>query len=300
MRSSFQPLNRQGKGFTLVELMVVIAIILVLMAASVGVVFKFLSSQKQAATQRTVDQVNSAIERVLKNIRTRAHTDYASLQTAYKAELASVGQALATNGLIGLSEPNRIAELMYVNLQIARTFPKHFGFVSNSTTSLKVFNTSTATVLSSEDEALKTLIFEPVVENWRPNGVTRVKLDFINNKFAGLASNPVNAIPSLIQSRPAGVSVNPNLTNFLSQYSIDQIKIFNSACLLIALESNSDGLKGENLGSAVMTDNSTGSPIRYLATGDGQPICFQLKYLDSKSGGSNSVVGTVSVNLLVP
>ncbi|MFN6049517.1 MAG: hypothetical protein ACK47R_01675, partial [Planctomycetia bacterium] len=76
------------------------------------------------------------------------------------------------------------------------------------------------------------------------------------------------------------------------------IEIQNSACLLMALEANPDGLKGENLGSAIMTDSASG--VRYLATGDGQPIGFQLRYLDSASGGSKSVVGTVTVELIVP
>ncbi len=66
--------SNKRTGFTLVELLVVIAIIVILVSLSAGGVFKFLSYQKQAATARTVDQVNSAIERVLKNIRAKAHS----------------------------------------------------------------------------------------------------------------------------------------------------------------------------------------------------------------------------------
>ena len=79
----------KSKAFTLIELLVVIAIIMVLVSLSAGGIFKVLSYQKQAATARTVDQVNSAIERVLKNIRAKAHSDYAN--TPVKPVLASIG-----------------------------------------------------------------------------------------------------------------------------------------------------------------------------------------------------------------
>ena len=66
----------------------------------------------------------------------------------------------------------------------------------------------------------------------------------------------------------------------------------------MALEANPDGLKGELLGTAVTIDSAT--KARYISTADGQPIGFQLRYLDSQAGGSKSVVGTVTVELIVP
>jgi hypothetical protein len=64
----------------------------------------------------------------------------------------------------------------------------------------------------------------------------------------------------------------------------------------MALEANPDGLKGELLGTAVTTDPVT--KARYIATADGQPICFQLRYIDSQAGTSKSVVGSVTVELI--
>ena len=262
MRSSLQPLNRQGKGFTLVELMVVIAIILVLMAASVGVVFKFLSSQKQAATQRTVDQVNAAIERVLKNIRTNSQTNFTS--SAIKSPISDMGINLQALGIIGLKEPIRRDMLTYVDLQIARSFPQSFASI---------------------DSLVIPVNFEPLVDSTKKNNLNLSFNSVMGQaKYSSLTSN-FKAISSLVQARKG-----------LSQPSSSQIE--NSACLLMALEANPDGLKGENLGSAIMTDSTSG--VRYLATGDGQPIGFQLRYLDSASGGSKSVVGTVTLELIVP
>ena len=112
-------LNKRS-GFTLVELLIVIAIIAILVSLSAGGVFKFLSYQKQAATDRTKEQVNSAIERVLKNIRAKAHSDYPT--TPVKSILTSIGVNLGVN-LVGIREPNRRDELVFVDLQIARSFP---------------------------------------------------------------------------------------------------------------------------------------------------------------------------------
>lgn len=245
-------------GFTLVELLVVIAIIAILVALSAGGVFKFLSYQKQAATAKTVDQVNAAIERVLKNIRAKAHTDYAT--TPVKAVLTSIGVNLGVN-LVGIREPNRRDELVFVDLQIARSFPLNFNNINGLN---KI-----------------TVNFIPVVN--------MANQSVINSSFnSAMPLNLVtslNVIPSIIQA-------------FIGVTGTPSTDIQNAACLLMALEANPDGLKGELLGTAVTTDPAT--KARYIATADGQPIGFQLRYLDSQAGGSKSVVGTVTVELIVP
>lgn len=254
--------SNKRTGFTLVELLIVIAIIAILVALSSGGVFKFLSYQKQAATTRTVDQVNSAIERVVKNIRTKAHSDYPN--TPVKSELNSIGSTLQNNvpSLIGIREPNRRDEMVFVNLQIVRSFPLNFNSINSAN---KV-----------------TVNFVPIVN--------MANQPIINSKFntpilASTLITNLNIIPSIIQAYN-GVTGTPSL------------EIQNAACLLMALEANPDGLKGEFLGTAVKTDSA--SKARYITTADGQPICFQLKYLDSQVGGSKSVVGTVTVELIVP
>ena len=253
-------LNKRS-GFTLVELLIVIAIIAILVALSAGGVFKFLSYQKQAATAKTVDQVNAAIERVLKNIRTKAHTDYPT--TPVKAVLTSIGVNLGVN-LVGIREPNRRDELVFVDLQIARSFPLNFNNINGvnkiTVNFIPVVNTANQSVINSS------------FNNW------------IGLSPSTLVTN-LNVIPSIIQAY-IGVTGTPSAD------------IQNAACLLLALEANPDGLKGELLGTAVTTDPVT--KARYIATADGQPIGFQLRYLDSQAGGSKSVVGTVTVELIVP
>lgn len=263
-------------GFTLVELLIVIAVIVVLVSLSAGGVFKFLSFQKQAATARTVEQVNAAIERVLKNIRAKAHTDYPT--TPIKSLLTSIGSNLQNNvpSLIGIREPNRRDELVFVDLQIARSFPLNF-------TSLNAQFTAPLTY--------KSIVNFVSVFNVANNSSTNSR--FNNAITPSTFVTNLNVIPSIIQAFQTEKAYRVN--NVLADPSPE---IQNAACLLLALEANPDGLKGELLGTAVTTDPV--SKARYIATADGQPIGFQLRYLDSQAGGSKSVVGTVTVELFVP
>ena len=261
-------LNKRS-GFTLVELLIVIAIIAILVALSAGGVFKFLSYQKQAATAKTVDQVNAAIERVLKNIRTKAHTDYPTtpLRTIStplapsKSVLIRIGDSLQGFNFIGIREPNRRDELVFVDIQIARSFPLNFASI-NSANKVTV---NFVPVLNVANQAVINSSFN-----------SAMPLNLVTS---------LNVIPSIIQA-------------FIGVTGTPSPNIQNAACLLLTLESNPDGLKGELLGTAVTTDPVT--KARYIATADGQPIGFQLRYLDSQAGGSKSVVGTVTVELIVP
>ena len=258
-------------GFTLVELLVVIAIIVILVSLSAGGVFKFLSYQKQAATARTVDQVNSAIERVVKNIRAKAHSDYAttplnkSTVVGVPPVLKQIGDSLGSN-LIGIREPNRRDELVFVDIQIGRSFPLIFSDISAN----YIFYKS------------PTNIYRLVAFN-SDGTKNNANTDTINLAFNKDTTSKV--IPSIVQA-------------FNSITGAPSLEIQNSACLLMALEANPDGLKGELLGTAVTTDPVT--KARYIATADGKPIGFQLKYLDTQAGGSKSVVGTVTVELIDP
>jgi prepilin-type N-terminal cleavage/methylation domain-containing protein len=270
--------SNKRTGFTLVELLVVIAIIAILVALSAGGVFKFLAYQKQVATDRTKDQVKAAIERVLKNIRTKAHSDYPN--TPLKSLLTLIGFNKLQNNvpsLIGIREPNRRDELVFVDIQIARSFPLIFSDISANYIFYKL--------LDGKYFRLPTDIYRFVA--FKPDG-TRNNVNLVTTDTINLAFNfdtTSKVIPSIVQA-------------FNSITGAPSLEIQNSACLLMALEANPDGLKGELLGTAVMTDPVT--KARYIATADGQPICFQLIYLDTQAGGSKSVVGTVTVELIDP
>jgi len=274
------------KAFTLIELLIVIGIIMILVSLSAGGIFKVLSYQKQAATDRTKEQVNSAIERVLKNIRAKAHTDYASISTnnsSLSTVLRSIGQNLQSANLIGIREQNRRDELVFVDIQIARSFPLIFSDIRD---------TSANYIFYELPQSPQPRYFRLPIDIYRlvafnPDGSINSVNSHKINYFAFNQDTTSNVIPSIKQA-----------FNSITGTSPPSLDIQNSACLLMALEANPDGLKGEFLGTAVKTDSV--SKVRYIAAADGQPICFQLKYLDSQAGGSKSVVGTVTVELIDP
>jgi len=253
-------------GFTLVELLIAIAIITVLVSLSAGGVFKFLSYQKQAATAKTVDQLNMAIERVLKNIRAKVHLEYPS--TPIRSILTKIGTNLQSSNLIGTKEPTRMGELVFSDLEIARAFPLLFNSI-NAANPITVSFTQTS-------------VF--------PGNTVKIN-NYFNSEIPttpGLLLSYLNVIPSIVNAKKSISKIPPNPST----------EIQNSACLLMALEANPDGLKGESLGSAVTFDSDSGA--RYIVTGDGQPITFQLRYLDVSSSSSASLVGTVTVEIVVP
>jgi prepilin-type N-terminal cleavage/methylation domain-containing protein len=270
--------SNKRSGFTLVELLIVIAIIAILVSLSAGGVFKFLSYQKQATTARTVDQVNSAIERVVKNIRAKAHSDYPT--TPVKSLLTSIGSNLQLANFIGIREQNRRDELVFVDLQIAKSFPLKFSDISAS----KIPFIFSPPVIFPPNLSVSSRFIafnlDGTINNFNSNT--------INKEFD--KDTTAKVIPSIVQAFSGVIPTNQNTPEIVA--------LENAACLLLALESNPDGLKGELLGTAVTTDPAT--KARYIATADGQPIGFQLRYLDSQAGGSKSVVGTVTVELIVP
>jgi prepilin-type N-terminal cleavage/methylation domain-containing protein len=275
--------SNKRTGFTLVELLVVIAIIVILVSLSAGGVFKFLSYQKQVATDRTKDQVNAAIERVLKNIRTKAHTDYASISTnnsSFSTVLRSIGKNLQSGNLIGIREQNRRDELVFVNIQIARSFPLKFSDLSAS----KIPFIYNSPVIFPPNLSVRSRFIafslDGTINNFNSNA--------INKEFD--LDTTAKVIPSIVQAFSGVISTNQNTPEIVA--------LENAACLLMALEANPDGLKGELLGTSVTTDPATRA--RYISTADGKPIGFQLRYLDLQAGGSKSVVGTVTVELIVP
>jgi type II secretory pathway pseudopilin PulG len=264
------------KAFTLIELLIVIGIIMILVSLSAGGIFKVLSYQKQAATDRTKEQVNSAIERVLKNIRAKAHTDYPTTPLN-KTVLKQIGDKLRDFNLIGIREQNRRDELVFVDIQIARSFPLIFSDISAN---YIFYELPQPRYFRLPIDIYRLVAFNP---DGSINSVNSHKINYL----AFNQDTTSNVIPSIKQA-----------FNSITGTSPPSLDIQNSACLLMALEANPDGLKGEFLGTAVKTDSA--SKVRYIAAADGQPICFQLKYLDSQAGGSKSVVCTVTVELIDP
>lgn len=131
--------NRQRsprRGFTMVELMVVIAIIALLMSLSVGAMFSFIASAREAATATTIAKVNKLLQERVEGLRQMDFTDAAqrsSVANGVSVELADVmvrkfrmKRAFPQNLTEALgNDPQRYSSLTVLNSPPATYVPKY-------------------------------------------------------------------------------------------------------------------------------------------------------------------------------
>lgn len=243
-------------GFTLVELLVVIAIIAILASVSAGVVIKFFGAQKNNATENTVKLLQTAMDRVVNNIHRRSQQDFNILPAAKKLEYKTIADSLIIANVIGVREPARSQMVVYQNIQLFRNFPK---------------------TRSEIDTANKT---------------------FFSVSVVNLPQPPYVNLPSYVNAYGFVPSIKKKLYELIvteggdfSQLSDSEV---NSALLLLALESNPDGLKREDLGSALTFK----AKIPFIATASTDPIQFGFKVNQDPSSNASALKGTYSIEFI--
>lgn len=104
------------RGFTLIELMVVITIIAALVALSASAVLKFIQVQQTTNTQSTLDRVQSQLAKAWSKVKDQAFKEAPSLAA----------------GLAG-TDPNAAnrAKMIYVKLKMRQAFPMNFAEALN-------------------------------------------------------------------------------------------------------------------------------------------------------------------------
>lgn len=243
-------------GFTLVEVLVVVAIIAILAAVSAGVVIKFFGAQKNNTTENTVKLLQTAIDRVVNNIHRRSQQDFNILPAAKKLEYKTIADSLVTANVIGVREPARSQMVVYQNIQLFRNFPKNI-------TEIDSVNKTTFPV---------SVINSPPYDNL-PAYVTAY----------GFVPSIRKKVYELIVTE-GGDFVSAQLTD----------AEVNSALLLLALESNPDGLKREDLGPALTFKGK----IPFIATASTDPIQFGFKVNLDPSSNASALKGAYSIEFI--
>jgi prepilin-type N-terminal cleavage/methylation domain-containing protein len=109
-------------AFTLVELMVVIAIIAALIALTAGGVMKYIGSQMRANTQGTLDKTQSQLNKAWSKVKDQA----------YSEKIDPVVEAWIQANLSGTdaNSPGR-TRVLYVKLKLRQVFPMNFNEAIN-------------------------------------------------------------------------------------------------------------------------------------------------------------------------
>lgn len=236
-----KPESQIAAGFSLVELMVAIAIIGVLAAISAGVVIRFLGSQKNTNTENTVKLLNTALVRVLDNLHRRSQQDFNLLPANQKGLLDTVAANLGSG--LGVREPARRQLVVYQNIQLFRNFPQTLAEISTNKVSAK------------------------------PGYPATLNLNYV---------------PSILKKYQETITAEGGDFSKLTPEEV------NSALLLMALETNPDGLKREDLGPALVFK----SKVPYIVNGSQEPIQFSFKYNQDPSAGATALKGAYSIEFV--
>jgi len=280
--------SRKLKAFTLVELLVTIAIIGILVAILGGAGVKWMAWQRDPTNPNsnvslTMNNIKQAVKRITQDIQQKSKTDYQALSPTDKIYYQTLANDLFNRNsitnpatlpdvVIGENDPMARSIQVFANMQIARNFPTLVRTISSNFNPVCDFDFNIDSVPYQSTSKLKGLVLTANSKNY-------------NNFYAGMAPS------SITQQLLTANTIKKNAPVAASTPNRDS-----SACLLVALESHPKGLKVEDLGSGVISIDS--SNARIIQAGS-TVIYHKIHYVDAADNAADKSfkVGSLRVDI---
>ena len=272
MLLSANALKLVRKGLSLVELMVVVLIIGILAAVLGGAVVKWMAWQRDPTNPNsnvslTINNIKQAVQRITQDIQQKARQEFQALSSNDKFYYQNLGNDLfARNGagpnvLISETEPTSRAIMVYMNTQLVKYFPLSVASITAGIPSYSNISFNTGSPLIP---GALTMTSPPT----NPRNY--------NNFFLPIPSLLQSAMPavSLTQQLLVANSIKQNASGISAPSSNNRNS---SACLLLALENHPKGIKAEDLGAGVISQDTSGA--RFIFPG-GVVVYHKLHYVD--------------------
>lgn len=128
MRARFERSRKARRGFTLVELLVVVTIIAALAALSASAVMKFIEVQQNNNTQSTLDRTQGELSKAWSKVKDQAYKEAIPSNVAswIQSNLAQLPNEPPDNTA-------RRVRVLYVKLKLVQAFPMNFNEALNPT-----------------------------------------------------------------------------------------------------------------------------------------------------------------------
>jgi prepilin-type N-terminal cleavage/methylation domain-containing protein len=261
------------KGLSLVELMVVILIIGILAAVLGGAVVKWMAWQRDPTNPNsnvslTINNIKQAVQRITQDIQQKARQEFQALAPNDKAYYQNLGNDLfertktstASNKLISETEPTSRAIMVYMNTQLVKYFPLAVASINAGVPNYSNISFNTGSPLVTGVLTMTTPPANP--RNY-------------NNFFMQIPGlQPPMSASSIAQQLLVANSIKKNASGISAPSSNNRNS---SACLLLALENHPKGIKAEDLGAGVVSQDTTGA--RFIFPG-GVVVYHKLHYVD--------------------